>query len=116
MLFDCTWEPLPNGDVQCPVCKTVRGSARHRNCGPDHTLPVLDCVHRGEVTGAIALVDCATCGGSVRKKLDVHACAIFGECLPSRSGIVQSIASARYAAKAYQGCGGCQEREPKVTV
>lgn len=65
---------------------------------------VRSCVHLGSPTTEIALIQCTTCQGNVRKKFPVHECAVFGKCLPKYSG----------ENEAGHGCVGCARREPAI--
>lgn len=44
------------------------------------------CEWRGEATEELALVECATCCGNVRKKRVTYDCAKFGTCVPLIAG------------------------------
>ncbi len=58
------------------------------------------CKHQSDDAVDVVLIACETCQGNVRKKFDVHDCAVFGKCLPSYSG----------QADAGHGCIGCEKR------
>ncbi len=55
------------------------------------------CVHLGEPTGGIMLIECDTCRGRVRRKMPVNICAALGTCLPGVRGEHDGAA----------GCSGC---------
>jgi hypothetical protein len=37
------------------------------------------------------LIRCQTCRGNVRQKFPVHACEVFGECLPTYTGEAEGV-------------------------
>lgn len=62
-----------------------------------------DCPHLAEATNAVALVGCQSCKGRVRLKLPIHACGLFGECVPS-AGLKND--------SGVRGCKGCMRVAP----
>jgi hypothetical protein len=63
------------------------------------------CRHRGDQPLRQELVRCVTCQGNVRLKLAVHACEIFGECLPAATHKNES---------SLKGCQGCGRFDPSA--
>lgn len=63
--------------------------------------PRRPCVHLGGATGEMTL--CEGCGGT-KTKFKVHACAVFGRCLPYSRAV--NIAS----------CQGCASYLPQAPV
>jgi hypothetical protein len=90
----------PNNRGRCVQCRAKLPADLRRTCRAFLRAMEPPCIHLGEQT-RVELIRCATCNGNVRIKFPVHACAVFGECLPTYTGEHQ-------LAK----CHGCERREP----
>lgn len=94
-------------DGICSQCGEPLTTIQARTCpagpnGDKAKTPKAPCPHLGEPTGSVALIKCVTCCGNVRKKYDVHSCAVFGECLPK-----QKASAVDTGGKEWHGCKGC---------
>lgn len=91
----------------CSQCGAAGFGSRTCSAGPNaHLLTpkvaAVACEWLGQPTGRIALVQCEGCGGNVRRKSQVHDCALFGECVPKAAGKFTD------RGKEYRGCVGCK--------
>lgn len=99
----CEWPTLEAGTpcVHCgiPLPITSRRPP-NRNCRQR-------CIHFGEPT-RVESIDCKECSRPKVKEFPVHACAVFGECLPTyRQERMLNTAGEELPHK----CHGCESRQ-----
>lgn len=98
-MVKCSFKQIRNEIAACEVC------GREVKYAGDVTrlrAACKACIYFGNPTGETVLVRCQTCKGNVRQKFAVHACAIFGKCLPTLTGDPP---------EGYAKCHGCERRE-----
>lgn len=95
----CEWKTLTKGS-KCEQCGFELWQDFDKPPKRRCRKPKSVCRHLGPEL-RIELIQCQTCRGRVRQKFPVHACEVFGECLPTFTGETE-IAK----------CRGCPRYQP----
>lgn len=105
MFNRCSFIQKNPGKVVCERCGKWMRSDSPETCFAE--CKKSPCVHLGGYIRE-AIVPCETCEGNVRLKKNLHACSIFGECLPDARKVVSS--------EAFRLCRGCDRFEPLLSA